>query len=136
MFTKIQDIKPTSNNCLIMLKLAVCFALGFALLDSIFKAMLHYEKLSLELAIISYLVADLRYVCEQVIFVLGLLFVGTKFLETRTIFSVGFDSSDADKMSFKGPDEQNTIWIGRTYESALEAETVADALKSKIKKAK
>ncbi len=76
---------------------------------------------------------DLRQVSEELIFVGIVLFIGAKFFETRTIFSVGFDKLDAAKISMKGPDDDNIVWIGHRYGSKIEAETVAAAIESRMK---
>jgi hypothetical protein len=76
---------------------------------------------------------DLRILFEQLIYVGAIVFVGGKFIETRSIFTVGFDRLDADKVRFKGPDEDNVVWIGHRYGTAIEAATVADAIQSRLK---
>ncbi|HEX4295121.1 MAG TPA: hypothetical protein VHZ29_13390 [Rhizomicrobium sp.] len=77
--------------------------------------------------------SDFRYLFEQLIFTGSILLVGAKFFETRTIFTVGFDKTDAAKISMKGPDEDNIVWIGHKYGSRLEAETVAATIESRLK---
>ena len=52
--------------------------------------------------------------------------------ETRTVFSIGFDRVDAAKMTVKGPDEDNIVWVGHRYNSSLEAEAIAAALNERI----
>lgn len=76
---------------------------------------------------------DMRYVIEQLIYVGAIVFVGAKFFETRTIFTVGFDRLDAAKVAMKGPDDDNVVWIGQRYPSRLEAETVAAAIEERLK---
>jgi hypothetical protein len=76
---------------------------------------------------------DLRQVAEQLIFAGIVLFIGAKFFETRTIFTVGFDKLDAARVSMKGPDDDNVVWIGHKYGSRLEAETVAATIESRLK---
>ena len=78
-------------------------------------------------------VYDFRVFAEQCILTAAVLLVGAKFFETRTIMTIGFDKLDAEKMSIKGPDEDNVIWIGRKYGSTIEAETVAAALESRLR---
>jgi hypothetical protein len=77
--------------------------------------------------------SDTRLLFEQCMYIGALIFVGAKFFETRTIFSIGFDTHDADKISMKGPDEDNIVWIGHRYASALEAHTVALAIEKRLK---
>jgi CO dehydrogenase/acetyl-CoA synthase beta subunit len=76
-------------------------------------------------------VYDLHYVFEQTMLVAAVLLVGAKFFETRTVFSIGFDRVDAQKMTVKGPDENN-VWVGHRYNSAIEAEAIAAALNERI----
>jgi hypothetical protein len=78
-------------------------------------------------------VTDFRYFFEQGIYAATVLFVGAKFFETRTIFTIGFDKVDAEKMSIKGPDENNVVWVGHRYGSPLEAESIANALAERLK---
>ena len=79
------------------------------------------------------LAANLRYTADQAIYAATIFIVGAKFIETRTIFSVGFDKLDADKVSCKGPDENNIVWIGRRYGTRMEAEAVAQVFESRLK---
>ena len=76
---------------------------------------------------------DFRYMFEQLIYVGAIVFVGGKFIETRSIFTIGFDKLDAEKVRMKGPDDDNIVWIGHRYSSRLEAESVASAIESRLK---
>ncbi len=78
-------------------------------------------------------IVDFRYLAEQAIFAAAVIFVGAKFIETRTVFTVGFDKRDASKISLKGPDADNIVWIGHRYATAMEAETVAEAFAERLK---
>jgi hypothetical protein len=69
---------------------------------------------------------------EQGIYAAVILFVGAKFVETRTILTIGFDKLDASKMLVKGPDEDR-VWIGRRYGTKIEAQVVAEALAGRLK---
>lgn len=80
--------------------------------------------------------AGFRYICEQIMFVSTVAILGSKFLKSRTVFSVGFDKIDSNKILLKGPDEENTVWIGRRYNNSLEAECVAAALTDRINASK
>ncbi len=77
-----------------------------------------------------------RSLFEQGIYAATLFWVGASLIETRTLLAVGFDRLDADAMAVKGPDEANTVWIGRRYETRLEAEAVAAALASRLRDAR
>lgn len=133
MFSKVESIKPNSAFCFLWLKISVLATICLAALDGSVRASLYYDHLNFPLTLIGYVITDLRYFFEQALYVLALLFVGMRFLETRTVFSIGFDSTDADKLCFKGPDADHIVWVGRKYPTVLEAEAVAGVLKSKIK---
>ncbi len=77
-------------------------------------------------------VYDFRYMFEQLMYVGAIVFVGAKFIETRTIFTVGFSKLDAGRVQLSGPDEDNIVWIGQRYDTALEAETVAAAIRARL----
>ena len=79
------------------------------------------------------IVIDFRYVFEQVIYAATIFFVGAKFLETRTILTIGFDKADAKKMSVRGPDENNIVWIGHRYASKLEAEAISATIAERLR---
>ncbi|MGA7676093.1 MAG: hypothetical protein WCA78_13740 [Rhizomicrobium sp.] len=76
---------------------------------------------------------DFRMLFGQLILPGTVLFVGAKFIETRSIFTVGFDKMDAAKVSMKGPDDDNIVWIGHRYGSRMEADTVAATIESRLK---
>jgi hypothetical protein len=75
---------------------------------------------------------DFRYMFEQLIYVGAIVFIGAKFIETRTIFTVGFARQDAERVRLQGPDENNIVWIGQRYNTALEASAAAEAIKSRL----
>jgi hypothetical protein len=76
---------------------------------------------------------DTRFLFEQVMSIAALVFVAAKFFETRTTFAVTFDRVDAKKVSVRGPDGDNIVWIGQRYASELEAQTVAMTLENRLK---
>jgi hypothetical protein len=76
---------------------------------------------------------DLRQTVDGLIYIGALVFIGAKFFETRTIFTVGFADMDSAKISMKGPDDDNVVWIGHRYDTRLEAETVAASIESRLK---
>jgi hypothetical protein len=78
---------------------------------------------------------SLRNVSDTVLEAAAIVFVGAKFLESRTLLSVGFDKADAQKVAVKGPDEDDVVWVGHRYSSRLEAETVVDAVQKRLKDA-
>jgi len=83
--------------------------------------------------VLATLCSDLRILSDQFIFVGAILFVGAKFFETHTSFSVGFDKMDAARVIMKGPDDDNIVWIGHRYGSRMEAEAVACTIESRLK---
>jgi hypothetical protein len=124
------------------LRLAICATIAsvfFALADGVFHGPLNYRYAGtdmnhmLVLNMLGTWSYDLRQVCEELIFVGVVLFIGAKFFETRSIFSVGFDKTDAARMTVKGPDDDNIVWIGHKYGSRLEAESVAAMMESRLK---
>jgi hypothetical protein len=78
-------------------------------------------------------ILDFRYVAENAMTAAAILFVGAKFIETRTIITVGFDTLDSAKVSLKGPDENNVVWVGHRYGTKLEAEAISAALSERLK---
>jgi hypothetical protein len=76
---------------------------------------------------------DFRILFEQLIYAGAIVFIGAKFIETRSIFTVGFDKLDAAKVSMKGPDDDNIVWIGHRYGTRMEAEIVATTIESRLK---
>ncbi len=78
-------------------------------------------------------IVDFRYCFENGIWAATVFFIGAKFLETRTVLSVSFDRLDAKRIAVRGPDENNVVWIGRKFESPLEAQAVADTLAERLK---
>lgn len=77
--------------------------------------------------------SDFRYTFENLMYVSAVLFVGAKFFEARTLFTVGFDNNDLANVRIKGPDEEHIVWIGHRYANAIEAQTVADAFAERLK---
>ena len=114
-------------------------AVFFALADGVLKGPLSFRYLGGGLnsaAILSMLATwcyDLRQVAEEGMFIGIVLFAGAKFFETRTIFTVGFDTLDSAKISMRGPDDDNIVWIGHRYGTRLEAETIAATIEGRLK---
>ena len=114
-------------------------AVVLALADGVFKGPLSFRYGAGDMhnaAVLSMLATwcyDLRQSVDGLIYIGALVFIGAKFFETRTIFTVGFDTLDSAKISMKGPDDDNIVWIGHRYGSKLEAETVAQTIESRLK---
>ena len=114
-------------------------AVGLALADGVFHGPLsfrygmgdaHNAALLSMLATWTY---DLRQTVDGLIYIGALLFIGAKFFETRTTFAVTFDRIDARRISVKGPDGDNVVWICQRYGTELEAQTVAATLENRLK---
>lgn len=76
---------------------------------------------------------DFRYLADQAIYAATIFIVGAKFIEMRTVLTVGFGKLDADKTVLKGPDENNVVWIGHRYGTRFEAEAVASVFVERLK---
>ena len=76
---------------------------------------------------------DFRYLADQAVYAATIFLVGAKFIETRTILTVGFDKLDADKIKLRGPDENNVVWIGHRYTTPIEAHAIAEAFAERLK---
>jgi len=108
--------------------LSIVVTAGLSIADGVVSPRSH----DADFAVISRWLYDFRYLFEQLIYVSAILYVGMKFLETRTVFSMGFNMADSSRISMKGPDEDNIVWVGRKYDSVVEAETVATAIQQKL----
>ena len=108
--------------------LSIVVTAGLSIADGVVSPHSH----DADFTVISRWLYDFRYLFEQLIYVSAILYVGMKFLETRTVFSVGFNMADSSRISMKGPDEDNIVWVGRKYDSLVEAETVATAIQQKL----
>ena len=114
-------------------------AVLLALADGVFKGPLSFRYGMGDMhnaAILSMLATwcyDLRQTFDGLMYIGALLFIGAKFFETRTIFTVGFDNMDSAKISMKGPDDDNIVWIGHRYGTRLEAETIAATIESRLR---
>jgi hypothetical protein len=131
------DSKPAdlwSGRSLSALVISFVALVVLSIADGLMKAyLLRHLRDSAGLTALSTWIMDFRYVSEQVMFVAAIVFVGAKFFETRTIFTVGFDKLDRAKVAIKGPDEDNVVWIGHRYQTKLEAEAVSTAMAEKLR---
>jgi hypothetical protein len=73
-----------------------------------------------------------RNIAENVLYAAALVFAAAKFLEGRTLLTVGFEKLDADKISIREPDENNIVWIGQRYGTKLEADSVFATLENRL----
>jgi len=130
------DSKPAdlwSSRSLSALAISFVALIILSVADGLMKAyLLQHLRDSAGLTALSTWIMDFRYISEQVMFVAAIIFVGAKFFETRTIFTVGFDKLDRSKVAINGPDENNIVWIGHRYETKLEAQAVSAAMAEKL----
>ena len=134
MFTPTKPLRPWSQIGLNALIVSIIMLVALSIADGILKGPVHGALgPDATLIMISTWVTDFRYCFEQGLYASTVFFVGAKFFETRTIFTIGFDRLDAEKMSVKGPDENNVVWVGHRYSTPLEAESIAGALTERLK---
>jgi hypothetical protein len=60
------------------------------------------------------------------------LYLAGLVLGAWSVSLVGFEHSDGKTLFVKGPDAENTVWIGRRYEAVLEAEAASRALRNRF----
>jgi len=139
MFKALPDNSNLSARALNIGIFSLVTALILSLLDGYLHGLARYDWSTqpaispATLAMLTAFVFDVRNLAENVIWAAAVVYIGAKFLEERSTISVGFDKLDASKISFRGPDETNTVWVGHRYGSKLEAETVAMAMESRLK---
>ena len=116
----------------LIVSLVMVIALSF--LDGVLRAATNFRfPIPVDYVMLVTWVSNFRYVFEQGIEAAIILFVGAKFLESRTTLAVGFDKLDSSRVSVKGPDEQNTVWIGQRYATAIEAQAIAETMVERLK---
>jgi hypothetical protein len=80
----------------------------------------------------SYIAAVVRYIAigldEPLIFNGVVLYLLGRIAGTWTVSIVGFEQGEQDGLRFRGPDNNHTVWVGRTYRSKPEAAAAADAI--------
>ena len=141
MFTMTKPQRQWSDIGLRVLVGSIIVAVVLALLDGIMKGPVSTAVVEAGYSrggpaafiMMSTWVVDFRYLAEQAVYAATIFFVGAKFFETRSVFTIGFDKLDAEKIRLNGPDDDNTVWIGRRYGTRLEAETVAAAFAERLK---
>ncbi|MBS0470397.1 MAG: hypothetical protein JSR60_04940 [Proteobacteria bacterium] len=137
MFTILKPRRKWSDIGLSVLIGSVLACVVLVIADGILHGPIAYSQTDTAdrsvLVMLTYWVIDFRYLAEQGVYAATIFFVGAKFFETRTIFTIGFDAQDADKLSLKGPDADNIVWIGHRYANAMEAEMVAIAFAERLK---
>jgi hypothetical protein len=139
MFTPSSPSRPWSQIGLRVLIWAIVASVVLSALDGIVKGPVEASDWALSssgrvsIIMIATWIVDIRYLADQAVYASTIFFVGAKFFETRSIFTIGFDKQDVAKISLKGPDADNIVWIGHRYATAMEAETVAEAFAERLK---
>ncbi len=141
MFTLTKPYKQWSEIALAVLLISIGTAIGLSILDGVMKGPIQAGLISVgsgeqgraTYAMYAIWVVDFRYLAEQAIYAATIFFVGAKFFEMRTLFTVGFDKMDASKVKLEGPDDENVVWIGYRYANRMEAETVAAAFEERLR---
>ncbi|HTQ13758.1 MAG TPA: hypothetical protein VMH86_07775 [Rhizomicrobium sp.] len=106
---------------------------GLVIADGIVRAKLFNSADRAVLEMLATWCYDLRIVSDTLMSSAFLVFAAAKFLEGRTLLTFGFENIDAAKVSMKGPDADNVVWVGYRYGSALEAHSVATAMENRLK---
>jgi hypothetical protein len=135
MFTLSKPNTPWSTIGLRFLIGSIVAAIALSIFDGFMKGIISADRLpqSMFLTMLAAWTVDFRYLAEQSVYAATIFFVGAKFFETRTVFTIGFDKADAAKIAIKGPDDNNVVWIGHRYGTRLEAEAVSEAFAERLK---
>ena len=64
-----------------------------------------------------------------------LLIIAGLVLRRSEVHLVGFENDEESELSVEGPDEASTVWLGRRFSSAFDAEVAASALRARFKAA-
>jgi len=139
MFKAIQTQETLSRRSIHVAVFALILSIALALAEGVVRGPLglSYATSSLmssaDITMTANWCYSLRNIAETVMSAAVLVFVAAKIVEGRTILTIGFDKLDANKVSFKGPDENNIVWIGHRYGSKFEADAVAATLENRLK---
>ncbi len=55
-----------------------------------------------------------------------------RLLDRSSITILGFERTEPSECTVRGPDENNTVWIGRSYKHPMDAEHAVLALKERL----
>lgn len=134
MFTIVKPQRPWSELGVQVLIGTIIASVVLAILDGILKGELYNSTGTRGvLEMLATWVVDFRYVAEQGILAATIFVVGARFVETRSILTIGFDRLDAGRMVLKGPDQENIVWVGHRYSTPFEAEAVASVIGERLK---
>lgn len=115
MFTVAVPSKKPSRYALLVLAGCAAGALGLAFAASYLSELPPYFVWAARATV---WLRNFQSILEQGIFSATVFWAVSKFTETRTLLTVGFDQQDAGGVLVQGPDEANTVWIGRRYSYA------------------
>ena len=141
MFTLVKPYKQWSKIALTVLLISIAMAIALSVLDGVMKGPIEAGIVSIGSSdhgralyvMFTVWIVDFRYLAEQAIYAATIFFVGAKFFEMRTLFTVGFDKMDASKVKLKGPDDDNVVWVGYRYGNRMEADAIAAAFEERLK---
>jgi hypothetical protein len=117
------------------LVLSIVMTALLSVLDGVMRVLVQSEVQSAFVKMATIWVYDFRFLFEQGILASVVLLVGARIFESRVLMSVGYDLADAKRLEVKGPDDDNTVWVGRRYASPSEAQKVADAFAGQLEAA-
>ena len=133
MFTKLKGHGEWSALALRIMILSVVMSVALSVLDGVLHGRPYNDSVADPFfRMVIYWTTDFRYLFANGVYASVLLFVGSRFFETRTVLTVGFDTIDGSKVTVKGPDDGHVVWIGRRYDTAKEAEAVAGVISERL----
>jgi len=113
MFTIPKPSRPWSEIGIYVLIGSIVASVTFAILDGVLHGLsLDYGANHPKWVMFWTWAMDFRYLADQAIYASTIFIVGAKFIETRTIFSVGFDKLDANQVAFRGPTKTTQFGSG------------------------
>ncbi len=117
------------------LAFSVVAVIFLAIVDGLIKrfTMNHAGGMTPDFVMFATWVLDFRYIFEQGVYAATVFFIGAKFLETRTLLTIGFDKLDGSRVVLKAPGDDNVVWIGHRYGTKLEADAVSATLAERLK---
>ena len=118
---------------------AIVASVAIALLEGIVRGPVQYSTAALTeldrgtFSMVVTWITDFRYLADQAVYAATIFFVGAKFFETRSVLTIGFDRLDASKIVLKEPGDDNIVWIGHRYGTAVEADAIARVFAERLK---
>jgi hypothetical protein len=134
MFTIAKPQRPWSDIGMRVLIGSIIASVVLSLFDGIFRGVMSLSMNNRALwEMVATWAVDFRQLAYQAVYAATIFTVGAKFIEMRTVLTVGFDRLDAEKTTLKGPDENNIVWIGHRYGTSFEAEAVANVFAERLR---